>query len=346
MAKDPLDAYAYTRQILLPALGLQNHPFVILRPGAGGTASRAFRISIERAPGILLRLFDDRARAGRSARALRHLERVDLPAPRLKHAELRWTSLFSRSNGFPRYATAETWIEGVRAIQAPNEEAVAMQIAQLLARFHAVTRPRWGRPGGLPEIRPYAATTLAMAAAMLNDLTSRGILSEAERVEASARMNAWRGALLKIGTFQLVHNDANRRNFIVTPEKTVVPVDVQRISYEPCAEEVANALYHFCRRDEAMAARFLERYLAAAAPKSRESWERTGLFFTAFNTLKRLHRRTGPEARAIVSADEVAPGDPPGVDARIPQWKATLTTLPRPPKIWPEPGSAPPSSGA
>jgi Ser/Thr protein kinase RdoA (MazF antagonist) len=343
MPKATLDAYRYAGEILLPALGLARHPFVVQSPGSGGTSSRAFKVVIERGPALLLRIFDDAARARRTAAALRHLEKRGVPAPRLKHADLSPVNRIARRNGFPLYATAETWIDGVRALEAPNPESVAMLAAELLARFHAISRSRWGRPGGLPELRPYAATLMAQALALLSDLEARRILDEREAGAARARVLGWKPALMRIGTFHLCHNDANRRNFILTPEKALVAVDVRRISYEPCAEEVANALYHFCRSDASLAARFLERYLKSATPSCRTTWERAGAFYTFLNTLKRLHRRTGPQAATVVHEDETAPGAPPGVDARIPQWKEAILTLTPPPRVWPEPGSPPPA---
>lgn len=337
MPEATFDVYAYARQVILPALRLQNHPFVIQRPGQGGTSSAAWKIVIERAPALLVRFFNDVGRARRSALALKHLERHDLPAPRLKHADIHWTNRFSRSNGVPRHSTTETWIDGTRALEAPDEEVTAIRVAALLARFHAVTRGRWGPPALLGDVRPYARTTMKLAMGMIHDLRARGVLSPGEATEASARSNAWMRMLLKLTTFHLCLNDANRRNFIVSTGKTLVAIDVQRISYEPCAEEVSNALYHFCRRDEKLAARFIDAYLAAATPSCRETWRRSGPFFTALNTLKRLHRRTAPGAPAIAGAEERDASQPP-----LAAWKRILTTLPSPPLIWPEPGSAPP----
>jgi Ser/Thr protein kinase RdoA (MazF antagonist) len=345
-----LDPYAYALEVVLPDLGLWHHPFVIQLPDQGGTASRGFRLVIERGPSLLVRVFDDAARARRNAASLRHLERLGLPAPRLLHADLSPVNALRTRRGYPRYATAETWIEGVRAIDAPDKGSVALQVAELLARFHAFTRTRWGRPGQFPELRPYARTVLGIAGRFVDDMERRSVgpmepgagpgsagdpqggtvLTSTEAAEIRRRFLAWNEPLRRIRSFQLVHNDANRRNFVLTPEKTLVAIDVRRISYEPSAEEVANALYHFCRNDAALAARFTERYLERAAPESRASWERAGVFFSAFNTLKRLHRRTGPRAAEVVHPGENAPGAPPGVDARIPQWKEQLLTLPGP----------------
>jgi len=325
------DARIYAERVVLAALGCEGRPLAIRPPGAGGTASQACRLDIEGAPSLLLRFFDDRARALRSAGALRHLERLGLPAPRLAFADVRITNRILRPEDLPLYATAETWIEGTRVIESPDEEGAALSVAGLLARFHAICRPRWGRPGGFPEIRPYAGTTLAAAGRMIADLRTRGILDKAEGAEAISRLERWRRLLTGIDVFHLVHNDANRRNFILTMEGTLFAIDVRRISYEPCAEEIANALYHFCRRDETLAGRFVETWLRSATPSCRETWERFGPFFTAFNTLKRLHRRSGPRAASIVHPGENAPGAPPGLDARIPVWKEALLTLEDPP---------------
>jgi hypothetical protein len=336
MPESTFDVYSYARRLILPSLALQNHPFVIQRPGQGGTSSTAWKLSVERGPSLLVRFFSDLGRARRSATALKHLERHDLPAPRLKHASLGFMNRFSRGNGVPRYSTTETWIEGTRALEAPDEAGTALSVAGILARFHAVTRGRCGPPTLLGDPRPYAKTTMRLAMGMIHDLQARGTLSPGEATEATARFNAWMGMLLKQTTFHLCLNDANRRNFILLKDKSLVAIDVQRVSYEPCAEEVANALYHFCRRDESLAERFLETYLAAATPSSRETWRRNGPFFTALNTLKRLHQKVaGASAPAHVPAA-------PDAQAVVASWKLILTTLPAPPRLWPEPGSAPP----
>jgi len=337
MSEAAFDVYGYVRQAILPSLALQKHPFVIQRPGAGGTSSRAYRIVIERGPSLLLRFFDDLGRARRSVQALKHLERYGLPAPRLKHADVGILNRISRTNGIPRYSTTETWIDGTRALESPDENGTALQVAELLAKFHAVTRSRWGAPTFVGEVRPYARTTMRLATGMILGLQARGVLSPSEAAEASSRFNAWMGMLLRTTTYHLCLNDANRRNFIVTPEKTLVAIDVERISYEPCSEEVANALYHFCRRDESLALRFVEAYLAAATPSCRETWRRTGPFFTALNTLKRLHHRSAQSMAGRAPAGEAAPDDPP-----IAAWRAAVIALQGPPRVWPEPGSAPP----
>lgn len=336
MLQRPIDPYAYAREILLPSLGLQHHPFTITLPDPGGTASHVVRVTIERAPSLLVRFFKGAARAHRNVLALRHLERLDLPAPRLKLADTALSNRFVRRNGLPRYTTAETWIDGARAVEAEDEEATALDVARLLARYHSHSRPRWGRPEGPPEVRPYYFVTFHRLSRMIRDLVSRGVMSEEEAGEASARFRQWKGALMKLGTFHLVHNDASRCNFIVVSGKegrTVHAIDVQRISYEPCGEEVANALYHFCRNNQGLASKFLHGYLEAATPSCRQTWERTGEFFTALNLLKRVHRRTGPTAGAEPLT---------GSDPRITGWKNIITSLRKPPRIWPEPGSAPP----
>src|SRR5882724_5511399 len=169
------------------------------------------------------------------------------------------------------------------------------------------------------------------AQGMIRGLGSAGSLTTGEVREAAARFSAWMPMLLKLSTYQLCLNDANRRNFIVTPEGALVAIDIQRISYEPCAEEVANALYHFCRRDEILAGRFLETYLESTAAPARETWRRSGAFYRALNTLKRLHRR--------FASGEKSDADP---NAPIAAWKQMLTSLAPPQRMWPEPGSDPP----
>ena len=49
------------------------------------------------------------------------------------------------------------------------------------------------------------------------------------------------------------------------PQPGVIPVDLQRLSFGPCSEDLADALHHFCRSDRALARKFLQRHLDDAA---------------------------------------------------------------------------------
>ncbi len=335
------DAYAYAREILLPALDLRNHPFIVQRPRGGGTVSTLMKVVVERGPVLLVRIWSSRARARANAAALQILEAKGLPAPRLKLADTSPVNPLLRSKGLPRWTTCETWIEGTPAALAPagDSERIALMVASVLARYHAVTRGRWGRPGLLSDPRPWHAFVLSTAHRMIRDLAQRGILRGSAAREARGRYDAWKASLMKVGTFQLVHRDVNRRNFIVSEDRKsqeITPVDLHRLSFRAGAEDVADALHHFCRADQPLGKRLLGRYLDEAAPASRLCWERTGPFFVALNALKRLHRRTDPAA-----TDRLDPVDP-----RVASWREEALALPRPPLVWPEPGSAPPEREA
>ncbi len=113
MPESTFDVYAYARRLILPSLALQSHPFVIQRPGAGGTSSTAWKMTVERGPSLLVRFFSDIGRARRSASALKHLERHDLPAPRLKHSDLGFMNRFARHNTKPvRFNAANRHLYG------------------------------------------------------------------------------------------------------------------------------------------------------------------------------------------------------------------------------------------
>lgn len=341
MPLPPFDAYGYTREILLPQLDLHNHPFVVHRPPGGGTVSSLVKVVVERGPVLLVRLWSSRSRARSSAAALRLLEARGLPAPRLKLEDTGLANLLLRPRRLPRWATAETWVEGTRPVDAPEEdhERIALMVATVLARYHAVTRSRWGSPGLLSDPRPWHRFVLSTARMMLEHLNGRGVLRGALCEAALMRYGAWKSNLMKVGTFQLVHRDVNRRNFIVPEDRKseeVTPIDLHRLSFRAGAEDVADGLHHFCRENPTLARKFLARYLDAASPSSRVSWERTGPFFVALNALKRLHRRTDPSA-----PDRLPAGDP-----RMASWVEEAITLPRPPLVWPEPGSAPPEREA
>lgn len=335
------DAYGYAREILLPSLNLAHHPFVIKAAGRKGGASRLARLVVERGPVLLVRIFDGRERARRNVLALRLLENLNLPAPRLELDDTSPANLLLRRRGLPRWATAETWIEGVPAVEAPGKdtEKVALQVASLLARYHAVTRSRWGRLGPRLDPRPFHAYVLSRVRRMFRDLVNRGVAKASTAEAALARYEDWRKTLMKLGTFQLIHRDANRHNFIIPADKKadgVIPIDLHRLAYGAASEDVADALHHFCRSSKSLALRFLDHYLDEARPASRVTWDRTGDFFISLNALKRLHKRTRPEA----------PDRLRSADARMGQWLGQATTLSSPPRIWPEPGSAPPEREA
>jgi hypothetical protein len=337
MSQATLDTYAYVREVLLPALDLRHHPFVVQRPPGGGTVSSLVKVVVERGPVLLVRIWSSRGRARANAAALRFLEARGLPGPRLKLEDTGAANVLLRPKGLPRWVTAETWVEGTPAVEVPSGEAerVALLVASVLARYHAVTRSRWGRPGPLWDPRPWHAFVLATARTMIRDLAGRGVLRAAQAEEARHRYGIWKSSLMKVGTFQLVHRDVNRRNVIVPEDRKrqeVTLVDLHRLSFRTGAEDVADALHHFCRADGALGRKFLARYLDEAAPSSRVCWERTGPFFVAVNALKRLHRRTDPAA-----ADRLGGDDP-----RIGAWRDEAMAIPRPPLVWPEPGSAPP----
>ncbi|HXI02958.1 MAG TPA: aminoglycoside phosphotransferase family protein, partial [Candidatus Saccharimonadales bacterium] len=328
MASVAFDLYAYARGVLLPQLGLRNHPFVVKAPGASGTASRTARIVVERGPVILLRIFPNRARARRNGAALELLGRMDLPAPRLMLEDTNPANRLIRPSGMPRWVTAETWIDGTPAVEAPEKETekIALMVASVLARYHAVTRGRWGRPGLLSDPRPYHSHVLGIARRMIRDLSVRGILGPAVAATAEERFTAWRRNLMKLGTFQLTHRDANRRNFIVPADKkatTIVPVDLQRLMFGAGSEDVADALHHFCRHSPSLARKFVNHYLEEAAPASRLTWTRTGEFFIALNALKRLHKGTTPGAPDRLTAD----------DPRMASSREEALALPAPPLI-------------
>jgi hypothetical protein len=331
------DAYGYAREILLPSLGLGNHPFVVKATGREGTSSHLSRIVVERGPSLLVRSFTSRGRAARNGAALRLLADRGLPAPKLIFADISPANPLLRRRGLPRWATTEEWIDGIPAVEAAGTdlEKIALQVATILARYHGVTRGRWGGPGFPGDLRPFAAHTLATARRMLGDLVRRGIMKGSAAESARGRYDGWRRQLMKIGTFQLIHRDANRRNFVIPADKKaegVIPIDLHRLSFGAGAEDIADALHHFCRSSESLSRRFIDRYLDEAQPASRLCWDRAGSFYIALNALKRLHKRTDPAAvNRISTADE-----------RMAEWMGQALHLAPPPLIWPEPGSAPP----
>jgi Ser/Thr protein kinase RdoA (MazF antagonist) len=317
MTDDPLSRYV--ARWLLPVMGIEGRSFTTEPPGTEGTRSSVRVVRIDGMPPLLLRAWDQRRRAVKNAEALRHLDTLMLAAPRLVAHDLtaKPGRLWKAGSGDP-FITVETWIDGTPHADLAGEAAgeAALQVARVLARWHAVTRLRWGRPSG-QHFRSFASYTLLGVRRMTRGLATDGWIEEAESRRVERGFSAWQERLDSLESFSLVHNDANRRNFIVTPAGETIPVDLHRLSYEPFPEEVVNAVYHFCRKDDTLRGRFLETYFEHAGAASRAAWDSLRGFFEPLNYLKKMYRRAGALAR-------------PCADARMEGWRATVLGIGRP----------------
>ncbi|HET9482069.1 MAG TPA: hypothetical protein VFP98_09965, partial [Candidatus Polarisedimenticolia bacterium] len=283
---------------MLPALGLAGRAFRIEPPREAGTRTTLFVLHVEGAAPLLLRLFRRRLRALRNAEALRHLESLGLPAPRLVHEDVsRASRLIGRDRSRP-YLTVESWIDGLphAALTEPAQiREGALAVAALLARFHEATRARWGRPAER-RLRSFASHTFAAVRTMVADLGRRSWLAPDEAAGSMQRFTAWSDRVRALDRFNLVHNDANRRNMIVTRAGSggppaIVPVDLHRLAYQPFPEELVNALYHFCRKDPDLAVRFERAYFERAGRAARDQFDATRGFFEPLNYLKKMYHR-------------------------------------------------------
>lgn len=303
-------ATRYVEGTILPAMGIQGRAFTISPPPEGGTRSSLFLTRIEGMPPLLLRAFQHRRQAVRNAEALRHLDQLELPAPRLVFHDLsRRSRLLPAAEGPLPYVTVETWIEGTRHASIVDPDlagSTALEVAALLARFHGATRAGWGRPGSelRGRLRSFVSYTMSGSRRIADSLASTGWLGRDEARTVISRFASWREVVGRLDTFNLVHNDANRHNFVVTASGDVVPVDLHRLAYEPFVEEVVNALYHFCRKDTELAERFLAAYFARSSERSREIFETTRGFFEPLNYLKKMYRRgTQPPGGRLERSD-------------------------------------------
>jgi len=302
---------SYVERSVLPAMGIAGRSFRIEPPPEAGTRSTLRLIRPEGMPPMLLRVFDHRAQAARNAGALRHLESLELPAPRLVYHE-----------GWRSRITVETWIDGTRhaALADPEQaRAASLEVATLLARYHRVTQERWGQPGRMlrPRLVSFAAATLRAARGMLAGLRQRGWLDETQARSIGERFDSWKRTIGSLTRHNLVHNDANRHNFIVSPTGEVTPIDLHRVAYEPFPEEVINALYHFCRKDAVLAAEFIEKYFSMAEESERLMFDRTRGFFEPLNFLKKMHRRAAVHRET----------GPPPSDPKMNQWRERVAAI-------------------
>jgi hypothetical protein len=290
----------YVAKRLLPLMGIAGRNFTARPPLHAGEGSRLSVVRIEGMPPLLLRSHATRREAVKNAEALRHLDTLGLPAPRLVAHDLSGPSRLLRGESAAPCVTVETWIEGTPHADltepAPVAEA-SLGAARLLARWHDVTRLRWGRPSGA-RLWSYAAYTMAGTRRMARALGTRGWLGEAEARDVQGKFLAWRPALSSIDSFSLVHNDLSRRHLIVSDSGEVVPVTLHRLSYEPFLEELINTSQRFCRDQAGLGDRFLDAYFEMAGPAALSRWETLRGFFEPLGALKKMYRRGRHLARS------------------------------------------------
>jgi hypothetical protein len=307
----------YVSRDLLAAMGITGRHFTLEPAGAGAAPTRRVLVRIEGMPPLLLRAFGRRRQGVKNAEALRHLDGLGIAAPRLvAHDVAARPGRLLRGEAGHSFVTVETWIEGTphADLTDPADAASAtLDLARLLARWHAITRLRWGRPAA-GRVWPYAPWTLAGVRRMTSGLSAAGWLDSAQARDLLARFTAWKSALASIDTFHLVHGRLSRRNVIVIPDGGVVPVDLHHLSYQPFPEEIANVLSQFCRHDETLGARFLETYFEHAGPGARATWDRLRGVFEPLGCLKKLSRRG---RRAGITRD----------DAAMAAWRARVTEI-------------------
>lgn len=311
------EARDYVSSWLLPRMGLAGRHFTLDPPPHPGTRSSVFVLRAESMPPLLVRSFRQRRPCVRGIAALRHLETLQLPGPRLVHAEMPRRG-FGLLPSTGRFLTVETFVEGTpHARLEPGRVGDAtLKVARLLARFHGIVRPQWGPVDGR-RIRSFGSHTLAGVRRMVRELHATGWLAE-EADGLEDLFEQWRSRLDAIRRFSLVHNDANRHNVIVDEAGRITPIDLHRIAYEPFPEEVINALYHFCRKDAGLAARFEAIYFRRAGEESRKLFEETRGFFEPLNYLKKMYRR----ARRA---------SPTTGDDKMHRWRERVMTLQSPP---------------
>jgi len=292
----------YVGRRVLPSLGIEGRPFDIEPPPDLGTRSSLWLIRVEGRQPLLLRSHAHPRQAGASVAAMRHMEALSLPAPRVVFHHIPLTAWLIPGRG-PRCTTVETWIDGIAHARLTDPAAIApatLKVAELLARVHSVTRRQWGRPDRAAS-GSFAAGAIAVARRMLRDLAKAEWLDEESRRRVEGELAASRERIDAIRSFSLVHNDLNRHNIVVAADGSVALVDLHRIAYEPFPEEVLNAAYHFTRKDADLGAQFEETYFKHAGEPSRRLFYETRGFFEPLHFLKKMHRRArllGPRRSA------------------------------------------------
>lgn len=282
----------YVGRRVLPSLGIGVCPFTVEPPPDLGTRSSLWLVRIEGRQPLLLRSHAHPRQASASVAAMRHMEALSLPAPRVVYHHIPIAAWLIPGRG-PRCTTVETWIDGIAHARLSDPAAIGpatLKVAQLLARLHSVTRRQWGRPDR-PGSGSFSRRAVALARRMLRDLVKTGWLDEESRSRVESELAASRERIDAIRSFSLVHNDLNRHNVVVGADGSLALVDLHRIAYEPFPEEVLNAAYHFTRKDADLGAQFEETYFEHAGEPSRRLFYETRGFFEPLHFLKKMHRR-------------------------------------------------------
>lgn len=289
----------YLERRFLPALGIAGRGVEVSPPRRPGTRSQVLILTVEGLGPVLMRTWNSRATARRNVAALRHLDQVGLPAPRLVYQDLAVAARWIRvAAGGPAYVTIETFVEGDRLSdleEGPGRQLALDAAASLLRRYRLVTRPVWGRPDR-EATGSWMGHALAGARRMMREVRGAGWLSGEDHDSILSTLASWSAEIDRLTPFSLVHKDVNGDNLILTSTGEVIAIDLHRLAYEPFPEELLNAARHLMPDQPERAARFAAIYFGDGSEGARETFERTRGFFEPFYALKRLYRLVGRDA--------------------------------------------------
>jgi aminoglycoside phosphotransferase (APT) family kinase protein len=244
---------------LLPETPLE---YAAAPAGSGG------RPLIVRAGGrerAVLRLLRERGSLSRLRASHRLLGRVGVPVARPLWSDAspwrRWLC-----GGYP---WLEEHLPGKMLHLAPCPEGAHARLAGALARLHAERRACWGAPAGsrwsgwARRATGYARLRLREVAGALSRLRRIGALPAGEERMLRETSRRWRGRLLRVRDFQLIHNDLHPGNILVAEDGRIGLLDLRRVRFGRRERDLAAVAGRVLQFDSQAFDAFLERYRAA-----------------------------------------------------------------------------------
>ncbi len=243
------------------AVGIATGETIRLVPAVIGTGGRTFMVEVEGTARFVLRAWRSRRRLRRMVRASRRLSRLGVPV-----ARMLWSDGSIRNRlACGSYLSAEEYLPGIILGHIGPEETrwpALAALAPVLARLHSDHRPGWGR-GWRNKWAGYGQFRTRAVARAIRWLVRQKVLGDREADALRRALRRWRRELNAVSDFQLIHNDVNFGNVLVSGDGSIHLLDLERIRYDRRERELAAVLGVVLDLDVDLGRRFLDLYADA-----------------------------------------------------------------------------------
>lgn len=213
------------------------------------------------------------------------LQKHAINAPRIRH--------FCRDlSRYGAFVLVEDFIKGEARGTTQLDEKSITQVAQQMARLHAIRHDRWGWLGG--------DRTGLMFPSLIRDIDryldavrDEPFGQDSQKLaEVRAWFVTWQPQFDSVQYFSLTHNDVHRNNGIFTTGCEFFMIDYYTFEWSLPAQDVVRLEYRFLGCDEANVATFLQAYLKHLAPDEQERFHTFYPFYHALYQLRAAAKRT------------------------------------------------------